>query len=314
MNWNDLRVFLVLARSGSVRAAAVRLSVSHSTVVRRIDALETALQSRLFERSPQGYTLTQLGEAMLPRAEQVENEIHGLELSILGQDAKLSGTIRITVADALIQFLIAPDLQRFKLAYPDIDLEITTSYDVVDLTKREADVAIRFMPNPPEYLVGHRLPTLNISYYASHEYLEQHNLKADPPTANWVGMDEVVAFPTAKWLKESPYPHIPVRWNLPMLLQQAAAQAGLGMVMLPCYRGDQDPALQRIPPGNVIQGKPGWVLTLDDLRTTERVRVFVAFIAKAIWQHVDLLEGRCPSVKHPLKRNSTQNNIPAEDR
>ena len=81
-----------------------------------------------------------------------------------------------------------------------------------------------------------------------------------------------------------------------MSSQHIAAQAGLGMVMLPCYRGDQDPALQRIPPAEVIQGKPGWVLTLDDLRTTERVRVFVSFIATAIWQHADVLEGRCPGV------------------
>ena len=294
MNWNDLPVFLALARSGSVRSAAARLSVSHSTVVRRVDALELALGVRLFERSSLGYTLTQVGEAMLKRAEQVENDIHGLELSILGQDAKLSGTIRVTVADALIQYLIAPDLQRFKLAYPDIDLEIVTSYEVVDLTRREADVAIRFMVNPPDHLVGHRLPELNISYYASHEYLERHDLKADPPTANWIGMDEIATFPTTQWLKDSPYPHIPVRWSMPMLLQQTAAQVGLGMVMLPCYRGDRDSTLRRIPPGKVIQGKPGWVLTLGELRTTERVRMFVGFIAQAIWQYADLLEGRCP--------------------
>ncbi|MEM9482470.1 MAG: LysR family transcriptional regulator [Cyanobacteria bacterium P01_F01_bin.116] len=294
MNWNDLPIFLALARSGSVRSAAVRLFVSHSTVVRRIDALEAALGVRLFERSPQGYALTQAGESMLSYAENVENDIHSLELSVLGQDAKLSGNIRVTVADALIQFLIAPDLQRFKLAYPEIDLEITTSYDVVDLSKREADVAIRFMANPLKHLVGHRLPDLNLCYYASHEYLEQHDLSANPPTANWIGMDEVAALPITQWLRDSPYPNIPVRWSIPMLLQQTAAQAGLGMVMLPCYRGDQDVALQRVPPGKVIRGKPGWVLTLDELRTTERVKVFVSFIAKAIWQYADLLEGLCP--------------------
>ncbi|MEO0378515.1 MAG: LysR substrate-binding domain-containing protein [Cyanobacteria bacterium P01_A01_bin.17] len=155
------------------------------------------------------------------------------------------------------QLLLAPDLQRFKLAYLEIDLEITASYNIIDLSKREADVAIRFMANPPEYLVGHRLPDLNISYYASHEYLEQHDLNADPPTANWVGMDEIATFPTTKWLKDSPYPHIPVRWNLPMVSQQTAAQAGLGMVMLPCYRGDRDPALRRIPLSKTLPGRPG---------------------------------------------------------
>ena len=204
MNWNDLRVFLALARAGSVRASAVRLTVSHSTVVRRIEALEASLGVRLFERLAMGYTLTPAGEAMLQRAEKIEDEIHGLELSILGQDAKLSGAIRVTMADALFQHLLAPDLQRFKLAYPDIDIEITASYDVVDLSKREADVAIRFMSNPPEHLVGHRLPNLNVSFYASHEYLKRHNLTADPPTANWIGMDEITAFPTNQWLKNSP--------------------------------------------------------------------------------------------------------------
>ena len=166
---------------------------------------------------------------MLERAEHVENEVHGLELSILGQDARLSGSIRVTMADALILFLLAPDLQQFKLAYPEIDVEIMASYNVVDLSKREADVAIRFMSNPPDYLVGHRLPDLNISYYASHKYLEQHDLNADPPTANWIGMDEIAAFPTSQWLKDSPYPHIPVRWKMPMVTQHIAAQAGLGV-------------------------------------------------------------------------------------
>ena len=293
MNWNDLRVFLALARSGSIRSAAVRLEVSHSTVVRRIESLETALGVRLFERLPMGYTLTLAGEAMLERAEQVENQVHGLEISLMGQDAQLSGTIRVTLADdALIQDLLMADLQAFKQRYPDIDVDLTTSYEVIDLGKREADVAIRFMTNPPDYLVGHRLPDLNVSYYASHEYLEQHDLNADPPTANWIGMTEIAAFPMAQWLRDSPYPYIPVRWNLPMMSQQAAARSGLGMVMLPCYRGDQDPALQRVPPTKVVQGKPGWVLTLDELRTTERVKVFVTFIANAIRQKADLLEGR----------------------
>lgn len=293
MNWNDLRVFLALAREGSIRAAAVRLSVSHSTVVRRIEALETSLRVRLFERLPMGYTLTPVGEAMLKQAEKVENAVHGLELSVIGQDTKLSGKIRVTTAsNFMLEELITPHLQQFKLIYPDIDIEINTSYDVIDLAKREADVAIRYMKSPPEYLVGHCLPSFHVSYYASHEYLAQHDLKADPPTANWIGMDEIASFPTSRWLRDSPYPHIPVRWCLPLMSLKAAAKAGLGMVVLPCFVGDKDPQLQRVPPEKVVPYSPGWVLTLDDLRTTERVRVFVAFIAKAIWQHADLIEGR----------------------
>ncbi len=294
MNWNDLRVFLALARAGSVRSAAFRLSVSHSTVVRRVEALETALGVRLFERLSTGYILTSIGEVMLEQAEQVENDIHGLELNILGQDAKLSGNISVTIAEPLIAYLIMPNLQQFKIAYPDIDLEIITSYEVKDLAKREADVAIRIMSNPPKYLVGHRLPNFNFSFYASRKYLEEHDLDADPPTANWIGINEVVSNPISKWFKDSPHPHIPVRWTMPLMSLPVAAKAGLGMVRLRCFIGDRISELQRIPPQKVIQGNPGWVLTLNDLRTTERVRTFMAFIAKAISQQKDLIEGRCP--------------------
>ena len=292
MNWNDLRIFLALARAGSVRSAAFRLSISHSTVVRRIEALETSLEVRLFERLATGYVLTSIGEAMLKQTEKVENNIQGIELSILGQDAKLSGNISVTIAEPLIP-LIMEDLQQFKQAYPDIDLEIIGSYEVKNLARREADVSIRIMSNPPEYLVGHRLPNFNFSFYASPEYLKEHDLNAVPPTANWIGIKEDISHNT-QWFKDSPYPHVPVRWTMPLMSLPIAAQAGLGMVRLRCFIGDRIPGLQRIQPGKVVLGNPGWILTLDDLRTIERVRTLMTFIAKGISKKRDLIEGKCP--------------------
>lgn len=292
MNWNDLRIFLALARAGSVRAAALRLSISHSTVVRRIEALETSLEVRLFERLSTGYVLTSVGEAMLKQAEQVENDVHGIELNILGRDAKLSGNISVTIAEPLIA-LIMEDLQQFKIAYPDIDLEIISSYEVKNLARREADVSIRIMSNPPEYLVGHRLPNFNFAFYASPEYLQEHDLNAVPPTANWIGIKENISHNT-QWFKDSPYPHIPVHWTMPLMSLPIAAKAGLGMVRLRCFIGDQIPELRRIQPDKVVRANPGWILTVDDLRTTERVRTFMAFIAKGISQKSALIEGNCP--------------------
>ena len=292
MNWNDLRIFLALARAGSVRSAAFRLSISHSTVVRRIEALETSLEVRLFERLATGYVLTSIGEAMLKQTEKVENNIQGIELSILGQDAKLSGNISVAIAEPLIP-LIMEDLQQFKQAYPDIDLEIIGSYEVKNLARREADVSIRIMSNPPEYLVGHRLPNFNFSFYASPEYLKEHDLNAVPPTANWIGIKEDISHNT-QWFKDSPYPHVPVRWTMPLMSLPIAAQAGLGMVRLRCFIGDRIPGLQRIQPGKVVLGNPGWILTLDDLRTIERVRTLMTFIAKGISKKSDLIEGNCP--------------------
>ena len=295
MNWNDLRVFLALARAGSVRSAALRLSISHSTVVRRIEALEASLQVRLFERLSTGYILTSTGEAMLKQAEQVENEIHGIELNIFGRDAKLSGNISVAVAEPLIP-LMMEDLQQFKIAYPDIDLEIIGSYDVKNLARREADVSIRIMSNPPEYLVGHRLPNFNFSFYASPEYLQEHDLDAVPSTASWIGIKEDISHNT-QWFKDSPYPQIPVRWTMPLMSLPNAAQAKLGMVRLRCFIGDRLPGLQRIKPNKIVKGNPGWILTLDDLRTTERVRTFMSFMAQGISRKSDLIEGNYLQLK-----------------
>ena len=301
MNWNDLRLFLALARAGSVRSAAFRLSISHSTVVRRIAALEKSLGVRLFERLATGYILTPIGEKILQKAEQVENDIHGIELNILGQDANLSGNIRVIIPEPLIVYLLMPDLQKFKQAYPDIDLEIITSYEFKNLATREADVAILVISDPPEYLVGHRLPNFNFSFYASPEYLKEHNLNADPPTANWIGMNEFMDSSISKWFKDSPYPYIPVRWTMPLMSLPVAAEAGLGMVRLPCFIGDRIPGLQRIPPEKVIRGNPGWVLTLDDLHTTERVRTFMSFIAQVISHKIDLIDVDSTSYSIPKK-------------
>ena len=293
MDWDDLKVFLALARGGSVRVAAQALGVSHSTVARRIEGFEKALGVRLFDRMPDGYVLSALGEQMVERAERAESELLGLEREVSGQDAKLAGRIRVTMPAPLASDLLMPDLVRFARIYPDIDLDLAISSDIFDLSRREADVAIRFVEKPAEHLVGRRLPEFCDAAYAAPGYIEDNSFAGDRPTGRWIGWQDEIAFP--RWVRDSDHPKCKTKWLVPeVMIQRAAARAGLGIAHLPCFLGDKDPDLRRVPPGRTKPARPGWVLTHPALRTTERVRVFVQFIVTAINGYADLVGGRQP--------------------
>ena len=194
MNWDDVKIFLALAREGSVRSAGAKLSISHATVARRINALEKKIGVRLFDRLTNGLAITVAGEDMLQSALRMEEEMNSLERRILGQDSRLEGEVRVTMPDILATNLLMPDLVEFTRKYPDIDLAILPSYDVFDLSQREADVAIRCVPHhklPPEYLVGHRLITYAKAIYASQKYLAKFDeANASPADARRGTVDQ----------------------------------------------------------------------------------------------------------------------------
>ena len=306
MDWDDLRIFLALTRTRSVRAAANILGVNNSTVSRRIRTFEQRLGVRLFERLPTGYTLTPAGEDMLGSTLQVEEEIQALERRVLGQDSRLTGELRVTMPDILATRLLMPSLVSFTQTYSNIELEVIVSDEQLNLTKREADVAIRMTNNPSEHLVGRRLLRHASTAYASTDYLTQHQVKTDLTDLtdsadslelaglNWIGWEDMIPYP--KWVKESPFPAIPVRHRLNNgMLQLEAIKAGMGIGMLSCFIGDREPALRRLPPGTPQLGREIWILTHADLRNTTRVRTFMDYMATAILAQRDLIEGRCPA-------------------
>ena len=170
-DWNDLRSFLAIARAGSLQGAARILGVNHSTVFRRLNALEARLKVRLFDRSARGYGLTGAGEHMLASAERVEDEILGLERRLLGGDVRLAGTLRVTTTDTLAHGLLGPHLRAFQAAYPAIELELVTGNAFFDLSKREADVALRPSRHPGDAMVGRRLGEIAVALYGTPDYL-----------------------------------------------------------------------------------------------------------------------------------------------
>jgi DNA-binding transcriptional LysR family regulator len=304
MDWSDLRIFLALARRRSVRSAGKLLAISHSTIARRIDIFEGRLGVRLFDRQTTGYTLTAAGEELLRTAERVEEDINGAERRLVGQDGRLRGEIKVTMPDVLATHLLMPDLAAFATTYPEIELEVIFSDDALDLEHREADVAIRFVPpgrSPADNLLGRHLASVAQSVYATPGYLSRHDLDADPPTACWIGWADRAPFP--QWVRESPFPNVPARGRLyNVAIQLEATKQGMGLGMLPCFLGDCEDLLMRVPgaaPGPLFEL---WVLSHEDLRATARMRAFRDFIAEAIVRQRDLLEGRRPRSKPVARR------------
>ncbi|MHA1565691.1 MAG: LysR family transcriptional regulator [Alphaproteobacteria bacterium] len=292
-NWDDLRYFLAVARRGSIRGAAIMLKVNHSTVSRRIDAFEKKLGVRLFERFPTGYFLTQAGEEMLQSAERIESEVAAVDRLVAGRDARLAGLLRVALHDSLAQMLLMPDLAAFCDLYPEIELELVISHSMADLTRREADIAIRISNDPPESLVGRRILKFATAIYASVDYLDLHDPATDAANSTWIGWADSV--PDPQWVRDSPYPLALARNRIHSpLAQLAAAKAGMGLSMLPCFMGDTEPSLRRLPPATATPSRDIWLLTHEDLRHTARVQRFLDFMAKAILAKRDLLEGRCP--------------------
>lgn len=293
MNWDDLRVFLAIARQGSARSAATKLGVHHSTITRRIDAFESSQTTRLFDRLPSGYALTLAGEELLAAATRVEDEMNGIERHILGQDIQLRGHLRVTLPDALAVHLLMPDLVRFMETYPEVNLEVLISYEVYSLTKRETDVAIRVTENPPEHLVGRKVGCYHCANYASVNYLATHALPENTEGAYWIGWDSPTPYPD--WVRKSDFPNIPVRGRFNNAIAQlSAAKAGLGLARIPCFLGDPEPTLKRVPPGQSAPCHDVWILTHKDLISTVRIQTFMDSMSKAFQQKQDLLEGRCP--------------------
>ena len=292
MNWDDLKIFLAVARQGSVRSAAAKLGVHHSTVSRRIEAFERKHQVKLFDRLPSGYAIATTGAELLTVAIEIEDKVNEIERHILGKDKRLTGNIRLTMPDGLINLLM-PDLVAFMNQYPEVEIELIVSYEMFNITKREADIAIRITENPPEHLIGHKLIRYACSTYASLEYFDRYDPINNRDRVKWIGWDETISYP--EWVRKSDFPNAAIRGRFNnSLAQLAAVKAGLGIAKLPCPIADTEPSLRRVSPGIAEPCQDIWILTHKDLASSARIKAFMSFIRAAFEAKKDLFEGRCP--------------------
>ncbi len=278
MDWDDLRYVLAISRAGGLNGAARALDVNPSSVYRRLEALEKAMEVRLFERLRAGYRLTPSGEALAEAAEKMEREALSVENRIKGTDVRLEGHLRVSTSEAVTLHLLPRWIAEFRDTYPGLTLDITSTNQIVDLSKREADVVIRGTEHPPEHLVGRRCGRIAFAAYASKRYLDK--LGRDRPLADyeWLGFEgPMLRVQQAKWLSETvPESRVRLRYDSFAPIRLAVASC-LGCAALPCFACEDDPTLERLPGTLTATRFHLWVLTHPDLRKSARVRAFLQF-------------------------------------
>lgn len=293
MEWDHLRYILAITRGQGIIEAARQLKVHHSTVFRRLNALEKSFGVRLFERLPTGYILTPAGEQMYQTAVEIESKITTLSRHIEGQDCRPKGLIRVTTTGSLLHTLLTPRFAAFVTKYPDIQLEILESNQTYNLIKRDADVAIRTTNNPPEHLVGQKITAAAISIYGSKNYLAASTQIKNLADHNWIGAEESLASAMCSDKLRQMFPQAKFHYQVNTLMGIFTALLNdMGIGLLFCFMGDSEPNLQRIYPPIPELTKDLWLLTHRDLRQVARISIFIDFIADALKSQIDLIEGR----------------------
>jgi len=283
MDWQDLRCFVAMARTGSVSAAARELGVNHSTVLRRLDSLERTLGTRLFERFQSGYVMTAAGETLQARLGGVDEQIAAAQSAVAGHDQELSGEIRITTTDTLARSMLMPALARFQHQHPGVRLQLVMNNAFLNLNRREADVALRPSNSPPDTLVGRKLGVLPSAIYASHSYLKASAKRGIANDAwadhDWIGLDDTLShLEQARWLARA-VPASQVRMRVDSLLAMVdAVREGIGMAPLLCHLADSDRRLQRVAEPDPRFDTGLWLLTHRDLKDTARIKALTSFL------------------------------------
>jgi len=297
-DWNELRLVLAVCRAGNLTAAAARLNVDHSTAFRRLKALETRLGVRLFERLSGGvYQATEAGQRMAAAAERMEDEALALDRDLTGRDHRLSGRLRVTSSETLAYSRLTRHLAHFRQVHPGLAVDLSIDNRVLNLSRREADVALRPVRPKQGDLWGRRLATIAWGFYATPAYLaarERPSTKAKALGQHaMIGWEEgAIGIQAAQWLAQAvPEEAVVYRTNS-LVNQLVAARAGIGLALLPCYLGDTEDGVVRAMPEPVpdLEGEL-WIVALADLKNTARVRAFFDVVGDGLSRERALFEG-----------------------
>ena len=298
-DWNELRLVLAVARAGSLTSAAKALGIDHSTVFRRLNAAEEKLGVRLFERLPGGvYEATGAGERVASSAERMEDVALALDRDIAGRDHRLSGRLRVTSSETLAHRVLTPHLAAFRAAHAGIVVELVIDNRVLSLSRREADVALRPIRPREGDLWGRKLADIGWSAYGSRDYGAANKLPLssarDLGRHPLIGWDETATrIGATDWLERAAPSEAFVYRTASLVNQLAAAKAGIGLAVLPCYLADPEPELVRALRGVVPElATELWIVTHADLKSTARVRAFFDLVGNGLVKERKLFEGR----------------------
>ncbi|MGI4977923.1 MAG: LysR family transcriptional regulator [Janthinobacterium lividum] len=296
--WDDIRLVAAIAAAGTLPAAAKHLGLDHSTVFRRLRRIDDALGTPAFERGRAGYNPTEAGAEIAALAARIEEDRDAVLRRVAGRAPSPAGEVRIATSDALLSGLLLPLLAEFGAACPDVRLDFVTGNTALNLSRRDADVAIRATNSPPDTLVGRRVARIAWAPYAAtpHDAPPADDAAPFAADAPWVGFgDALSGLAAAAHLRA----HLPEERRIAARFDTvgglvAGVEAGLGRGLLPCFAAARRPALARLAPPIDTLATDLWLLTHPDLRQVPRVRVLLDFLAERLAALRPAIEGLAP--------------------
>lgn len=272
------------------------MQVNHATVFRRLGEIEKRLGVMLFERSRSGYFPTPAGEELAETARQMEGFVLQAERRIVGRDLQPTGAVWVTTTDSMMAGLLAPLFCEFRQQYPGVTLDIAVSNQLFNLTKREADVAIRPSNAPPEHLIGRKLADIGMAVYGQKQHISKKTV--DLHQVPWVGPgSRLFDEPMRQWMAEEGFDEQCAFRVDTLIGMLSSVKAGVGVSVLPCYLADTEPDLVQlsdpIPP--LAYGL--WFLMHPDLRGVSRIQSLMDFMTDAVRQQTNRLDGYAARVR-----------------
>lgn len=268
MEWSDLRIFLAIARAGSLGRAARRLGLTQPTMGRRLRALESAVGHTLFQRTADGFVLTEEGAAVLSRAERIEEEAIAIERALAGQGEAIDGLLRVSSSDWFGIHVLTPLFAEFTRAHPGVTVELVTDVRLFSLARREADLVFRIRPFDEAEVVQRRLMRIDYAVYA-----------AEGAEAALITLDAAFEdLPDVAWLKSRLPGHRVAYRSNNRDAQARACAAGAGLAVLPVAIGNAMPGIVRVDLGETPPSRDVWMGYHPDLRRLARLRALVDLV------------------------------------
>lgn len=281
-DWNDLRAFLAIARSGRLTAAAARLGIDHSTLSRRIAALEHALRTKLFDRRPSGYTLTEYGRRLLPIGEEMERLAIGAGEAVGGTSTSVAGTVRIGSPEGFGSYFLAPRIAGLKARHPRLTIQLVAAPAVFSLARRDADIVISVSRPPAGRLTVSKLIDYDLGLYAAPAYLREAPDIASSEDlfrhrfVSYIG--ELLHFPELDFLQHVAPGGTTSVESSNLVAQLKATLAGAGLCVLPAFLAEAEEGLVRVLPDEISLTRSLWLTVHQDLAELARIRAAVGFI------------------------------------
>ena len=284
MDWDDLQTFLIIAREGSLSGAAKALNTTQPTMGRRLNKLEQKVGARLLERHPRGFSLTPLGEQVLGNAERIEAEVIATERIITGRDIALEGVVKVTAVDIVASKIIVPAIAKLQCTHPKIVIELIPDARLLSLSRREADIAVRFTRFENMNLVTKKLGIVRLGFYISQKYIDKFNNpentkgkghKIIQVLEDQIHLEEAVAIQ-----QEFPDAAVALRTNSREAMINACKN-GIGIACVPKFRAEQESDLIEIDIANNNHFCEVWLGVHNDLRHMPRIRAVIDIVTEA---------------------------------